>query len=77
MASDIDVWKFAKANDYIIVTNDEDFINLLSMHGFPSKVVLLKTGNQRNKYLADLLIEKKNKISTMYQNLSYGLIEVY
>jgi len=30
--------------NFIIVTNDDDFLNLTNMKGFPPKVVLLRTG---------------------------------
>lgn len=34
-ASGIDIWNLAKSNDLIIVTNDEDFLNLMNLKGYP------------------------------------------
>ena len=44
-ASDKEIWAFARGNDLIIVTNDEDFIGFSNFNGFPPKAILLRTGN--------------------------------
>lgn len=77
MASDFTIWDFAKEKGFVIVTNDEDFINLLNLFGPPPKVVLLKTGNQRNNYIADLLIRSKQIIEEMSSSDNYSLLELY
>ena len=33
-ATDISIWNFALENELIIVTNDDDFLNLLNVKGF-------------------------------------------
>ena len=50
-AKDAEIWNHALLNNLIIVTNDEDFLNLANVNGFPPKVVLLRTGNQSNSYI--------------------------
>ena len=55
-ASDIDIWNFAKKNNYIIVTFDEDFYHLLLMmrsHGWDRDLPLEKQKSLREKYLVD------------------------
>jgi len=44
-AEDMDIWNYALDNGYIIITKDNDFVDLLELNGFPPKIVLLKTGN--------------------------------
>ncbi|MEM8526914.1 MAG: DUF5615 family PIN-like protein [Bacteroidota bacterium] len=44
-AADIEIWKWAKEKNAIIITNDEDFQYFLVQKGFPPKIVLLRTGN--------------------------------
>ena len=51
-AKDWDIWKWAKAKNYMIITNDEDFLNLLMQKGFPPKIILLHTGNQSTQQVA-------------------------
>jgi predicted nuclease of predicted toxin-antitoxin system len=44
-SDDLAIWQYAKANDYVIVSKDEDF-NLLSVaRGTPPKVLWLLLGN--------------------------------
>ena len=54
-AEDIDVWNYALTDGYIIITKDNDFVDLLELNGFPPKVVLIKTGNNSNQALMKLL----------------------
>jgi len=73
---DIDIWNYALENGYIIITKDNDFLDLLELKGFPPKVILIKTGNNSSKTLADLIINVKPKIEDL-ENNNYGLLEVY
>lgn len=43
-AKDSEIWNYALVNGLIIVTNDEDFLNLASGKGFPPKVNPLNSG---------------------------------
>jgi predicted nuclease of predicted toxin-antitoxin system len=36
-AQDIDIWTYALNNGYIIITKDNDFVNLLETKGFSTK----------------------------------------
>jgi len=44
-AKDIEIWNYAATNNYIIVTQDSDFLNLLETRGFPPKIILIRVGN--------------------------------
>jgi predicted nuclease of predicted toxin-antitoxin system len=75
-SEDKDIWNYSLNNRYIIVTKDNDFLDLLELNGFPPKVVLLKTGNNSSKALAELLINAKPEIEEL-ENNEYGLLEIY
>ena len=75
-ARDEDIWNFALKNEYIIVTKDNDFLNLMELKGFPPKIIMIKTGNNSSKILADLIIGAKDKIEDLNNN-DYGLLEIY
>ena len=74
-AKDIDIWHYALKHDYIIVTKDNDFVDLLELKGYPPKIVLLKTGNNSSQALMELLIKIKPEIENL-ETSDYGLLEV-
>ena len=74
-AEDIDIWNYAENNGYIIITKDNDFLDLLELNGFPPKVVLLRTGNNRSQSLFELLTKIKPMIEDLEKN-NYGLLEI-
>ena len=74
-ADDIDIWNYAFENDYVIITKDNDFLDLLELKGYPPKIVLLRTGNNSSAGLMELLIKKKSMIEDLKNN-EYGLLEI-
>lgn len=75
-AADIDIWKYAQTNELIIVTNDNDYLNLANVKGLPPKVVLLRTGNQSNSFLEQLLIKHLPEIEQLYHSTEFGFLEI-
>lgn len=75
-AKDTEIWEWAKNNDAVIVTNDEDFFYFSIQKGFPPKIVLLRTGNQSTRNVADLLIKHQAQIQALYESVDYGLLEI-
>jgi predicted nuclease of predicted toxin-antitoxin system len=43
--ADDDIWAYAAANDFVVVSKDADFYRLSIVNGAPPKVVWLRTGN--------------------------------
>jgi predicted nuclease of predicted toxin-antitoxin system len=74
-AQDVDIWAYAKDHEYIIVTKDNDFVDLLEVKGYPPKIVLLKTGNNSSKAILELLIAAKESIQDLSEK-NYGLLEI-
>ena len=78
--SDFVIYQFAKENSFCIVTFDEDFNNLSLLHGYPPKVIWLRTGNISTKYIAELLISKQLHINNfLFSSLDkdLGCLEIY
>ena len=75
--SDTQVWNYAKENDCLIVTNDEDYFNLSVLFSFPPKVILLKTGNQKTLQISSLLIKHIADIEQLITSEEYGILEIY
>ncbi len=76
-AKDIEIWNYALNENFIIVTNDEDFLNPLNIKGFSPKIVLLKTGNQSNNFILGLLIKHIEDIEALNKSSDYGVLEFY
>lgn len=76
-AEDIAIWNWARQNQYIIVSNDEDFYHLSSLYGFPPKVVLLRIGNQSTNQLSDLLILHRHDVEQLWASQEYGILEIF
>ena len=74
---DIEIWDFAKERDAIIVTNDDDFYKLSLLKGFPPKVVILRTGNQANNFLSELITKHKSDIENLYCSEDCGILEIF
>jgi len=75
-AKDTEIWDYAKKRGMLIVSNDEDFLHLSMLKGFPPKVLLLRTGNQSRKFIEQILIEAKEKIKAFVESSEYGVLEL-
>ncbi|SEA34555.1 Predicted nuclease, contains PIN domain, potential toxin-antitoxin system component [Porphyromonadaceae bacterium NLAE-zl-C104] len=75
-AKDTEIWEYAKQQEMIIVTNDEDFLHLAGIKGFPPKVILLRVGNQSRKHIEQLLINMKSQITLFIDSPEYGVLEL-
>ena len=54
-ATDREVWEFARAGGYVIVSKDSDFRQLAFLFGPPPKVVWLRVGNASTSVIVSLL----------------------
>jgi len=75
--TDLMIWKFAKANQYTILTFDENFLELQNLFSYPPKIIWLRTGNVRTGEIASLLIRLEDNINEFINNDDLGIYEVY
>jgi predicted nuclease of predicted toxin-antitoxin system len=52
---DVAVWNYARDNDFVIVSKDEDFHQRSFLYGSPPKVVWLRLGNCTTQDIEDAL----------------------
>lgn len=52
-ASDLDIWRYAQSEDYVIVSKDEDFLHLANLDTGGPAVVWVRLGNCRKGPLLD------------------------
>ncbi len=76
-ATDSEIWDWAKKKDFTVVTNDEDFMLLLAQKGFPPKIILLRIGNQKTNYIAEILAQNEENIQAFHDSQDLGLLEIW
>lgn len=59
---DTDIWKYARKNEYSIVTFDSDFYDISLIKGHPPKIIWIRSGNSTTKEIAKLLMQNKDTI---------------
>ncbi len=64
----LEIWEFAKKNDFTIVTFDADFFDLTSLKGHPPKIIWLRIGNTTTENIANLFKERHELIKDFVHN---------
>jgi predicted nuclease of predicted toxin-antitoxin system len=75
--TDISIWRFAKENQYTILTFDEDFSEIQNLYSYPPKIIWLRTGNVSTQEIASLLIGLKDEIVDFINDNELGMYEIY
>ncbi len=74
---DLEIWQYALINNFVILTLDSDFENILEINGYPPKVIIIKNGNMATKDIENILINKLNIILEFANNNLLGILEIY
>ncbi|MDQ3109216.1 MAG: DUF5615 family PIN-like protein [Bacteroidota bacterium] len=74
--SDNDIWSFARANNYTIVTHDSDFIDISTLKGFPPKVIWLKIGNTSTENIVSRLRTESELIKEFLVSDETAFLEI-
>lgn len=71
-ASDSEIWRYARDNDYVIVSRDSDFQERSLVAGHPPQVIWLKIPNRSKTVVLNILLEHQAEIeqALMVQNLA-------
>lgn len=73
-SDDADIWEYAKLNDFVITTKDEDFQQRSLLYGFPPKIVRLRVGNCKVRTIEDLLRRHSVSIHTFSLDTKRSLL---
>lgn len=76
-ASDKQIWKYARDNNFIIVTQDSDFNERSLVYGYPPKVIWLRTGNISTINVRRLLKKHYKDILVFEKDKSLGCLQIY
>ncbi|WP_162344305.1 DUF5615 family PIN-like protein [Cyclobacterium salsum] len=75
-ASDSDIFDYAKAHGYAVVTFDADFIDLNMIKGIPPKIIWLKTGNLTTQSISRLLQKNRIAMIEFLASEEQGILEI-
>jgi predicted nuclease of predicted toxin-antitoxin system len=75
-ATDEEVWDYAEANGFTIVTKDSDYPNLVALRGHPPKVIWLRLGNCTTQQVADAIRAEDAAVQTFDADPSSGVLEI-
>ena len=70
-SNDMDIWEFAKAHDFNIVTFDADFYDMSLIKGTPPKIIWLRIGNTSTTSLVECLKINYELILEFIMNVQY------
>jgi predicted nuclease of predicted toxin-antitoxin system len=75
-ASDQEVWNFASAEGFTIVSKDADFHQMSFLRGAPPKVVWIRQGNCTTADIANLLRRHAAAIVAFEQDLESAFLAI-
>ena len=70
-ARDIEIWEYAKKNDFAIVTFDSDFYDLGLLRGIPPKVIWLRIGNTSTNSIISVIRDNQQLIEEFLSHADY------
>ena len=77
--TDTEIWQYAKANGYAIVTFDADYYDLMTVKGFPPKIIWLRLGNTSTSRVVASLVMRRALIEAFLHEDQYdeiGCLEI-
>jgi len=72
--TDTQIWEFAKQENYIIVSKDNDFRQRSFLLGFPPKVIWLSIGNSGINEIKNLLLNNIAIVEHFFHDANEGLL---
>ncbi len=73
---DPQIWDYAKANDFTIITKDDDFLAIAQRNGSPPKLIMVELGNCTNVELAARLKASAAELAEFASNTKAGIIKL-
>lgn len=76
-AEDIDIWEFAKSQNFCIVTQDADFAERSRLYGAPPKVIWLRCGNAPTSRVEAIFRSGLETIQEFITDRTLDCLELY
>jgi predicted nuclease of predicted toxin-antitoxin system len=76
-ANDREVWEYAKVNNFVLVSLDSDFAEMVTLLKPPPKVIWLRCGNQPTATIDNLFRQHADAIAGFELDQSASCLEIY
>jgi predicted nuclease of predicted toxin-antitoxin system len=76
-SADLDVWNYARAQGFTLVSRDSDYNELLILRGFPPKVIWIRRGNCSTAEIEAMLRENIDSINQLSNDEFLGILALY
>ena len=76
-AEDREIWEYAQKLEFIIVTRDSDYNDLIQMRGFPPKIIWIRRGNCSTAEIEDILRRHLQDIQTLEIDPDLGILTLF
>ncbi|MBF0290485.1 MAG: DUF5615 family PIN-like protein [SAR324 cluster bacterium] len=63
---DLKIWNYAKDHDFVIVTKDADFVDIVNVKGYPPYLVWIRSGNVRVNEIERVIRNNAVRISNTF-----------
>jgi predicted nuclease of predicted toxin-antitoxin system len=71
------LWQHAKADGFVIVSQDADFAEMAALYGPPPKVIRLRSGNRPTELVEQTLRTHANAIAAFERDVVAACLEIY
>jgi predicted nuclease of predicted toxin-antitoxin system len=75
-ATDAQVWEFAAAKGFVVVSKDDDFSALSALRGHPPKLIKLSLGNCSNSELLKILLAQAEQLTSQLASAETASVEL-
>jgi predicted nuclease of predicted toxin-antitoxin system len=77
IASDFQIWEYAKTHDMVVVSLDSDFFDISLMRGQPPKLIWLRCGNATVAEIENLIRANYSGIKAFLEDPGIACLEIF